>query len=197
MANLDAILRITAKGDASGLAGLNAGIRGIEKAGMEANKALGGIGNILGNVTGGVLALGAGLSAAGLAAFAKGAIDAADNLRDLSQKTGVSVENLSRFQQAAEKSGTNIEGVGNAMVRLSRGMAEAAATGKGPASEALRTLGISAVDASGKLRGVDQVMLEVADRFQKMPDGAQKAALAVQLFSRGGAAKPLRDWLPR
>jgi hypothetical protein len=187
MANLDAILKITAKGDASGLAGLNAGIRGIEKAGMEANKALGGLGGILGSVTGGVLALGAGLSAAGVAAFAKGAIDAADNMRDLSQKTGVSVENLSRFQQAAEKSGTTVEGVGNAMVRLSRGMAEAAATGKGPASEALQTLGISAVDASGKLQNADAVMLQVAERFQQIPDGAQKAALAVQLFGRGGA----------
>lgn len=187
MGNLDAILKITAKGDASGLAGLSAGIRGIEKAGKDASGALGGIGNILGSVTGGVLALGAGLSAAGVAAFAKGAIDAADNMRDLSQKTGVSVENLSRFQQAAEKSGTTVEGVGNAMVKLSRGMAAAAETGKGPASEALQTLGISAVDAAGKLRSTDQVMLEVSDRFQQMPDGARKAALAVQLFGKAGA----------
>jgi len=187
MANLDAILKITAKGDASGLAGLSAGIRGIEKAGKDASGALGGIGNILGSVTGGVLALGAGLSAAGVAAFAKNAIDAADNMRDLSQKTGVSVENLSRFQQAAEKSGTTVEGVGNAMVKLGRGITAAAETGKGPASEALQTLGISAVDAAGKLRGIDQVMLEVSDRFQRMPDGAQKAALAVQLFGKAGA----------
>jgi len=187
MANLDAILKISAKGDASGLAGLNAGIRGIEKAGKDANSALGGMGKILGSVTGGALALGAGLSAAGVVAFAKGAIDAADNMRDLSQKTGVSVENLSRFQQAAEKSGTTIEGVGNAMVKLSRGMAAAAETGKGPAAEALQTLGISAVDAAGKLRSTDQVMLEVSDRFQQMPDGAQKAALAVQLFGKAGA----------
>jgi hypothetical protein len=187
MANLDAILKISAKGDASGLAGLNAGIRGIEKAGKDANSALGGMGKILGSVTGGVLALGAGLSAAGVVAFAKGAIDAADNMRDLSQKTGVSVENLSRFQQAAEKSGTTIEGVGNAMVKLSRGMAAAAETGEGPAAEALQTLGISAVDAAGKLRSTDQVMLEVSDRFQQMPDGAQKAALAVQLFGKAGA----------
>jgi hypothetical protein len=187
MANLDAILKITAKGDASGLAGLNAGIKGIQKAGEQANSALGGMGNILGGLTGGVLALGAGLSAAGLAAFAKGAIDAADNLRDLSQKTGVSVENLSRFQQAAEKSGTTVEGVGNAMVKLSRGMAAAAETGKGPAAEALQTLGISAVDASGKLRGVDQVMLEVSDRFQGIRDGARQADLAVKLFGKAGA----------
>ena len=187
MANLDAILRISAKGDASGLAGLTAGIKGIEKAGKDANNALGGMGRILGSVTGGVLALGAGLSAAGVVAFAKGAIDAADNMRDLSQKTGVSVENLSRFQQAAQMAGTDVEGVGKAMGKLAKGMFEAAQTGKGPTSEALRSLGVSAVDASGKLRGTDQVMLDVADRFRQMPDGAQKAALAVQLFGKAGA----------
>lgn len=187
MANLDAILKISAKGDASGLAGLSAGIKGIQKAGEQANSALGGMGKMLGSVTGGVLALGAGLSAAGVVAFAKGAIDAADNMRDLSQKTGASVEMLSKFGQAANMSGTSIDAVGGAMVKLSRGMAEAAATGKGPAAEALRALGISAVDASGKVRGADQVMLEVSQRFERMPDGAQKAALAVQLFGKAGA----------
>jgi hypothetical protein len=187
MANLDAILKITAKGDASGLAGLNAGIRGIEKAGEQANRALGGIGNILSSVTGGALALGAGLSAAGLAAFAKGAIDAADNLRDLSQKTGVSVENLSRFQQAAQMAGTDVESVGKHLVKLGRNMVEAAETGKGPAADALKYLGISAVDATGKLKSTDQVMLEIADKFQRMPDGAKKGELAFDLLGKAGA----------
>jgi hypothetical protein len=187
MANLDAILRISAKGDASGLAGLNAGIRGIEKASKEANKALGGMGNIIGSLTGGVLAMGAGLSAAGVVAFAKGTIDAADNMRDLSQKTGVSVENLSRFQQAAQMAGTDVDAVGKGLVKLGRNMVDAAETGKGPAAEALNYLGISAVDATGKLRSADQVMMEVADSFQRMPDGARKGQLAIDLLGKAGA----------
>jgi hypothetical protein len=187
MANLDAILRITAKGDASGLAGLSAGINGIQKTGEQANSALGGIDKILGSVTGGVLALGAGLSAAGVVAFAKSAIDAADNMRDLSQKTGVSVENLSKFQQAAQMAGTDVEGVGKSMLKLGRNMVEAATTGKGKAAEALNYLGISAVDASGKLKGTDQVMLEIADKFQRMPDGAKKGELAFDLLGKAGA----------
>jgi hypothetical protein len=187
MASMDAILKISAKGDASGLAGLTAGIKGIEKAGKDANNALGGMGKILGSVTGGALALGAGLSAAGVVAFAKGAIDAADNMRDLSQKTGVSVENLSRFQQAAQMAGTDVEAVGKGLVKLGRNMVEAATTGKGPAAEALNYLGISAVDATGKLKSTDQVMLEVADKFQQMPDGARKAQLAIDLLGKSGA----------
>jgi len=187
MASMDAILKISAKGDASGLAGLTAGIKGIEKAGKDANNALGGMGKILGSVTGGVLALGAGFSAAGVVAFAKSAIDAADNMRDLSQKTGVSVENLSRFQQAAQMAGTDVEAVGKGLVKLGRNMVEAATTGKGPAAEALNYLGISAVDATGKLKSADQVMLEVADKFQRMPDGARKAQLAIDLLGKSGA----------
>jgi hypothetical protein len=58
--------------------------------------------------------------------MAKGAIDAADNLNDLSQKTGVSVESLSQWQQAAEAGGTTIDVVVKAMTNLSRGMVAAA-----------------------------------------------------------------------
>jgi TP901 family phage tail tape measure protein len=188
MATMDAILRIGAKADTSGFAQAANGIRAIERAGRDASGALGGMGNILRSVTGGFLALGAGISAAGVAAFAKSAIDAADDMRDLSQKTGVSVEMLSRFSQAANMSGSSIEEVGKAMAKLSRGMVEAATTGKGPASEALQTLGISATDASGKLKTADQVMLEVSDRFAQMPDGAQKAALAMGLFGKSGVS---------
>jgi phage-related protein len=48
-------------------------------------------------------------------------------------------------------------------------------------------MGISATDASGKLRSIDDVMLEVADRFAAMPDGAQKTAFAIGLFGKAGA----------
>jgi hypothetical protein len=185
--SMDAILNIVAKASAQGIAAMARDIKAVEKAGLEANKALGGMGNILGSLTGGVLALGAGLSAAGVVAFAKGAIDAADNMRDLSQKTGVSVENLSKFQQAAQMAGTDVEGVGKSMLKLGRNMVEAATTGKGKAAEALNYLGISAVDASGKIKGTDQVMLEIADKFQQMPDGAKKGELAFDLLGKAGA----------
>jgi hypothetical protein len=115
--------------------------------------------------------------------MAKGAIDAADNMNDLSQKTGVSVESLSKFQQAANASGTSIEGVGAAMIKLNRNLA----TGNAGAAEALTSLGISATDASGRLKSTDSIMLEVADRFAKMEDSANKSAAAQALFGKSGA----------
>lgn len=161
-------------------------------------RAIGGVGNTATKVSGqmGALAKGAGVlsgvlgslvplaTGAGLATMAKSAIDAADDMNDLSQKTGVSVEQLSKFQQAANASGTSIEGVGSAIIKLNRGLAEGTSS---QASQALQSLGVSATDASGKLRNTDQVMLDVAERFKTMPDGAQKTALAMQLFGKAGA----------
>ena len=182
---MEALLKIAAKGE--GFKDVENQIKGVETVAGGLNKGLGGIGSILGTITGGVVALGAGLTAAGIVEFAKHSIDAADAMRDLSQKTGVSVENLSRFQQVANQSGTDIESVGGSMVKLSKNMKEVAMTGSGPAADAFKTLGISVTDSSGKLRGVDQVMLDVADKFKLMPDGADKAALAVAMFGKKGA----------
>ena len=184
MAQMQALLKI--KADVDGEGKVNALGRAIGGLSSTAGKVSGGFKGLVGaagglsNMLGSLVPLATG---AGLAAMAKGAIDAADNMNDLSQKTGVSVESLSKFQQAANASGTSIEGVGSAMIKLNKGLA----AGTGPAVEALKTLGISATDASGKLKGTDQVMLEVADKFAKMPDGAGKTALALQLFGKAGA----------
>jgi hypothetical protein len=120
---------------------------------------------------------------AGLAALAKGAIDTADDFAKMSAKTGASVEQLSKFKQAADLGGSSIEEVGNSMLKLNKALG----TGEGPAIKALKTLGINANDANGKLKSTDAIMLEVADKFKAMPDGANKSALAMQLFGKSGA----------
>ena len=184
MASMQALLKI--KADVEGEGKVNAlgraigGLSGTAGKGSGSLKGLAGAAGGLSGALGSLVPLATG---AGLAAMAKGAIDAADNMFDLSQKTGVSVESLSKFQQAANASGTSIEGVGAAMIKLNKGLA----AGGGPAADALKALGLSATDASGKLKSTDKVMLEVADKFKAMPDGAQKTALALKLFGKAGA----------
>ena len=184
MATMQALLKI--KADVEGEGQVNAlgrAIGGLSNTAGRVSGGLKGLAGAAGGLSGTLGALVPVVSVGGLAALAKNAIDAADDMNDLSQKTGVSVEQLSRFQQAANASGTSIEGVGAAMIKLNKGMT----TGKMPAIDALNELGINAKDASGKLKGTDQIMLEVADKFAKMPDGAQKTALAMQLFGKAGA----------
>lgn len=184
---LDAVLRIVAKADATALGAVQRGITGIKNAADSANRSMSGLTGVLGGLSGGMAALGAGLSAAGLAAFAKQTIDAADNLRDMSLTTGVSVESLSKFQQAANMSGATIEDVGKSMVRLQRSMVTAASTGTGPAAEAFRDLGVSVTDATGKLRPVEQVMLDIFEAISQVPDRSIRAKLAIDLLGRSGA----------
>jgi DNA-binding phage protein len=120
---------------------------------------------------------------AGLVTLATNSIQAAEGMHDLAQRTGLSVEALSRFRRPAALAGTDIESVAKSLQRLSKGLVE----GKGSSVDALASLGISFVDASGKLKATDQILLEVADRFKNMEDGAEKTGLAIQLFGRSGA----------
>ena len=54
------------------------------------------------------------------------------------------------------------------------------------ANEALRSIGVASTDSAGKVRSVDAIMLDLADKFAKMPDGAEKTALAMDLFGKSG-----------
>jgi hypothetical protein len=126
-----------------------------------------------------------GIMVASLGAMIKKTADYGDELNDLSQRTGIATEILSGYKLAADKSGTSIEGFATGMKGLSRVMVEAASGGK-EAKDAFKDVGVSATDSAGKVRPLDQVMLDVADRFAAMPDGAEKNALAMKLFGKAG-----------
>lgn len=188
MANLDALLRI--KTDVQGanqIVALNRGLQGVERTAAGASVAMRGMAGSSALLTSSLGALAPLLSAAGLVGLVKGAIDAGDAMNDLSQRTGVSVEALAKFKKAASTSGTDIDSVAKSLGRLSKGMFEAATTGKGKAADALNALGISAKDAAGNIKSADAVTLEIANRFKAMPDGVTKTALAMALFGKSGA----------
>lgn len=115
----------------------------------------------------------------------KGTIDAADKMSKAAQKFGVPIEELSRLKHAADLSGVSFEGMGTGLRRLSQNMNDAA-NGVGEGLEAFEQLGIKVTDADGKLRSTTDVMAEMADRFNAMPDGAEKTALAMDLMGRSG-----------
>lgn len=138
--------------------------------------------------------VGAGLSVAGLAAFAKTGIDAADSLNDMSQRLGVSVKDLASFKLAAEQNGTSLDGVGAGIARLTRSIGEAERGNKQMAA-ALQGLGITARDPK-------EAFFQLADAVQRIEDPSKRAALLSQvlgksyqelvpLLNQGGAA--LRD----
>jgi hypothetical protein len=182
--NMDAAVRVKASVDGLGeINSLNKALGNTERQAKETGGALGRIKGAAGGLTNALGALVPAAGIAGIAALSKRAIDAADNLNDLSQRTGVAVPILSKFGAAAQDSGSSIDEVAKSMGRLAKGIVDPSSK----ANEALRSIGISSTDATGKVRSMDAIMLDVADKFSKMPDGAQKTALAMELFGRSGA----------
>ena len=127
------------------------------------------------------------IAGASLVASVKSAVDAGDQFNKLSQKTGITVEALSGLAYAATLSDVSIESLATGIKKLSVNMNEAAVSTSGKAAEAFKALGVSVKDASGNLRGSDDVLADIADRFAGMKDGAGKAALSVALFGKAGA----------
>jgi phage-related minor tail protein len=131
-------------------------------------------------------ALAALYGAQSLTTFVKNQIDLADATGKMAQKVGVSVEELSKLQYAAKLADVDATQLQGGLVRLSKGMMEAA-NGTGQARNAFAAMGISVKNTDGSLKSSSQVLGEVANKFSTYEDSATKTALAVQLFGRAGA----------
>lgn len=124
------------------------------------------------------------LTAGAFAGFVRGGIDAADALDDLSEKLGITVENLSALQYAGKVSGTSAEQLGDGLRKLSINL-QAGASGSKEMQTAFAALGISAGEL-GRLK-TDEALARIATQFAEMENGAGKTALAVKLFGKSGA----------
>lgn len=149
------------------------------------------VGSALSKIGPGGFVAAAGIGAIALGAFKLGesvhhALEFADSIAKLSEKTGIGVQTLTSYGLAADLAGTNIDGLATGMKKLSKNMLETA-SGTGTAKDAFALMGISVKDSSGHLKDVDDVLLNVADKFSSYKDGAEKAALAQQIFGKAGA----------
>jgi hypothetical protein len=99
-------------------------------------------------------------------------------LKNLSDETGSSVESLSRLANVAIYSGAGFDVLRTNIDRLAAGMAGAEELNTQTA-HALQALGVSARDPATALQ-------EVADKLNTYADGANKAAIARDLFGKGG-----------
>lgn len=125
-------------------------------------------------------------AAAGFAVLAKNAIDSANALQDLSEKTGISVESLSELKYAAELSATDIDSLAVGMQQLAKRAADAA-KGTRSSVDAFSAVGVSATNADGSLKGLDELLGDLAESFSQYEDGSAKAAAAQAIFGKSGA----------
>ncbi|MEP0584526.1 MAG: hypothetical protein ABJD05_15820 [Roseibium sp.] len=133
------------------------------------------------------LALAAAAGTAALGVLVKKTIDNADAMSKAAARAGTTTEALSRLAWAGDLSDVSVETLTGSIYRLSNAMAQAS-SGKDKDLEAIfKGLGIAVTDADGRLRSADTVLMDFADVFATLENGAEKTALAVKVFGRSGA----------
>ncbi len=110
-------------------------------------------------------------------------VEAGDRIDKMSQKLQMSRQTFQEMDYVFTQNGANIESMGKSMVTLSKAVVGVTQGNKSNAAT-FRQLGISVKDSGGKLKSTENIMFEVLEKLQKMPDNANRAALATQLFGK-------------
>jgi hypothetical protein len=171
-----------------GLAAVEAALRKVQTEAKNASRsaesgtkafttALGGLRRAMG-------ALGVGLSVAGLVAIGKAALDSAKDLDGLREAIGGTVEDLSVLRTAFQRGGLGTAEMQQAMTRLSRTLTELGKGAQG-AGDTFAQIGLSAKDFQGK--DIVAAFTLVSQRMALLPESAEKANLAFELFGQSGA----------
>ena len=155
----------------------------IQKIGKELDSAL--KPSVFERMTGGLsqfgLSLGA-VSAGALLAFGKGAINAADKIGDIAEKTGLSTDAVQQFQQAFEGAGISIDDIASSAAKLSAKVAG----GSDSTDAALKALGLSMADLQNK--SPEQAFKLVAGALANVDDQGKKTLLANELLGKSMGA---------
>jgi len=126
-----------------------------------------------------------GMASAAIGSMINNAIDNADALNKMSQKTGVAVEDLSALQYAAKLADVDFNELGKSITKLNKAIFESQTNNK-ELKAIFQSLNISVRNSDGTFKNAFDVLLELADVFENMPDGVEKAKIALELFGRSG-----------
>jgi len=131
-----------------------------------------------------MLGLGAALAGGAFALGIKNQIDWMDATRKSAQAAGVATQTYAEMAYAAKLADVDTEALTKSMARLASNMAKAAGGDINMQQLFGQTLHVKVQEAGGALRDTDQVMEDIAERFESMADGTKKVALAVELFGQ-------------
>lgn len=110
--------------------------------------------------------------------FTKGVIDAADDLKDLAERTNISIETLAGLKAVAEKSGASVEDLATGMKYLAKNIEEAK-SGNKEMAHILDQMGVKGKD-------LKEDFFALSDAFARSKDGQGKLALSMELLGRSG-----------
>ncbi len=122
-------------------------------------------------------------AAAGAFGLAVNAGKAADDINTLSKQTGLSTEEIQKFQFASDVIDVSLDTLTGSMAKLIKNM-ESARQGSKNQEEAFKTLGVEIVNVDGSLRNNQEVFNEAINALGKMENETQRDALAMQIFGK-------------
>lgn len=141
----------------------DSGVDGFKNMGSSIASALNPINLVTGALGSMTATLGIGAGAAGLGGMIAASIEAAGSMADLSIKTGIQVEQLSRFSSIAKLSGTSMEEVGGIVKKLSISAVDAY-SGNDKLARSFDAIGISTKEL--KSISPDDLLIRVAQGIQ-------------------------------
>src|SRR5579885_1878612 len=152
--------------------------------------AKGAMGSMLSTV--GTFGIGVMAGATALAGFGVAAFEAAKSLgeygtrvKDAELRTGLTAKEVGQFGFAARAVGQDI----SIVERLMRGLSQAADENSREGEKARATLermGINLHNAAGELRPTSEILVDISEGLNKLPEGLQRDAAAMDLFKRVG-----------
>lgn len=143
--------------------------------------------SLAGRVVAPMAALASGGLIAGTAALAHRTAEYGDELAKLSARTGLSVRRLQELEFAFTQGGAAQEEARSGLRDFIKNIGEAAA-GTGEAKDLIEAMNVSLESTPGKMRPVNDVLLDVADRLMAIEDPATRNAVAMKLFGDSGVA---------
>jgi hypothetical protein len=160
--------------------GMDKAVRVAEKNAARIEKSFAAIKGIAGGIGG---ALAAGLGGAGVVSFIQQTNDALLAIKDLSEGTGSTVENISALENALRANNRTLAEAQPILVKFNGALKEA--DGKNGVSQALQAIGLSAEE----LRRLDPVLAlqQVGQALQGYENDANKARIVQELFGKSVA----------
>ena len=108
-----------------------------------------------------------------------------DEIAKNAKRLEVTTEFLSEMEHAAKLSGAEMANLNAGLRRMARSASDAS-FGLMTQKRAFDSLGVSVTDSTGRLKSVEALFTEVADKISRMDDATRKAAVAQEIFGRGG-----------
>ena len=121
-----------------------------------------------------------------IARAGKAALDAGGDIKDMADAIGVTTDSFQELTFAGAQFGVSQENISASLAIFSRNVGQAA-DGNGQLIKTFRDLGVTILDANGKLKSNDTVLNDVVEAISRIPDPARQTAVGFELFGRSFA----------